>query len=44
MNALSAFAYDPNDTDAVRLEKAAILLISVSSSLLGGYDEPEIIS
>jgi|SaaInlStandDraft_7_1057024.scaffolds.fasta_scaffold04685_3 PAS domain S-box-containing protein len=35
MNSLSKFAYDPDDTDEVRLEKAAILLVSGSCVMAG---------
>lgn len=35
MKALSAFAYDPNDSEGVRLEKIAILLVSGSCVVAG---------
>jgi PAS domain S-box-containing protein len=35
MNILSGFAYDPNDSDEVRLEKASILLVSGSCVIAG---------
>jgi len=37
MNTLSKFAYDPDDSDEVRLEKTAILLVSGSCVVAGGF-------